>query len=128
MRSRVIICGTRDFADKKFIFETVATLLQSYDDIEIVSGHAKGVDAIAEAYAKEHELILTVLPADWKHYGRAAGPIRNQEMLQYALCANPLVIAFWDGKSKGTANMISQARKAGVKVVIIEISGEDVRI
>lgn len=57
--------------------------------------------------------------AEWDKYGRAAGPIRNKQMLLYVLEAKPLVIAFWDGISRGTKNMVSQAEKADVEVRIV---------
>jgi hypothetical protein len=60
---------------------------------------------------------VAVFPADWETHGRAAGPIRNQAMLDEG---KPyLVIAFWDGKSKGTLDMISRATRAGVPVKIV---------
>lgn len=62
--------------------------------------------------AKEHNLEIERFPADWKKYGKAAGPIRNDQMAQVA----DMVIAFWDGKSKGTENMLRMANKYGVKM------------
>lgn len=59
-----------------------------------------------------------MFPADWDKYGRAAGPIRNKQMLEYILEENPIVAAFWDGKSRGTKNMIDQASKADVECKI----------
>jgi len=128
MQSKVIVCGSRNISDKKYIFEALDKLLKDNDDVEIISGHARGIDTIAEAYAKERAIPLVVFSADWKQYGRAAGPIRNKEKLQYAMSSEPLVIAFWDGKSKGTGNMIAQARNAGVNTLIIEMPGNDDKI
>lgn len=121
--SRVIICGSRNFADKERCFRYLDFHLKYRPYVEIVSGHAKGADSFGEEYAKEHNLKLTVFPADWKKYGRAAGPIRNREMLQYASEESPVIIAFWDGKSAGTKNMIEQGRKAGAEVYIDRIDG-----
>ena len=117
MQSKVIICGSRIISDKKYIFEALDNLLKDYEDVEIISGHARGVDTIAEVYAKERAIPLKVFSADWKQYGRAAGPIRNKEMLQYAMSAEPLVISFWDGKSQGTKNMMLLALKSGITVL-----------
>lgn len=74
---------------------------------EIVSGGAMGVDFCGEVYAKKAELPLTVMKADWEKHGKAAGPIRNSQMAEYA----DALIAVWDGKSKGTLDMINQMRK-----------------
>ena len=117
MQSKVIVCGSRSISDKQYIFEALDKLLKDYDDVEIISGHARGVDTIAEAYAKERAIPLVVFSADWEQYGRAAGPIRNKEMLQFAMSAEPLVISFWDGKSRGTKNMMLLALKAGIAVL-----------
>jgi len=111
---RIIVAGGRDFCDKEFFDRNLDALVAEFVDVEIVSGHASGADKLAEEYAKRLGLALKIFPADWKKYGRAAGPIRNREMLTYILEAKPIVVAFWDGQSKGTKNMIEQARKEDV--------------
>ena len=58
---------------------------------------------------------------DWKKYGRGEGPVRNKEMYKYALEDEPMIIAFWDGESKGTKSMIDIASKDGAKVHVVEI-------
>lgn len=119
---KVIVAGSRDF-DNGGIFENAMTwLLPSDSDyaesIEIISGGCTGADALAEIYAKEWDIPLKVFPADWKKYGNAAGPIRNGQMAQYATSdGNPgILVAFWDGKSRGTKNMIDTAFKYGLDV------------
>ncbi len=119
MSTRVIVCGGKDFEDKACVFHSLDMILANYTDVEIVSGHAKGVDSLGESYAGEHSIQLKVFPADWKRYGKAAGPIRNREMLTYALEQTPIVVAFWNGTSRGTKDMITQAKKAGAEVHII---------
>ncbi len=121
MNTRVIVCGGRDFNDKGLCFSQLERILAYYDKIEIVSGHAKGADTFGEEYAKTHDLPIAIFKPDWKQYGRGAGPVRNREMLRYALEENPVVIAFWNGSSRGTKNMIDQAEKAGAKVHIVDI-------
>lgn len=118
MTTRIIICGGRDFNDRNLFYETMDSLIGKFEEIELVSGHAKGADSFAEAYAKERNIPITVFKPDWKKYGRGAGPIRNREMLQYAIEEKPVVMAFWDGKSKGTKNMLDQAKKAGAECLI----------
>lgn len=114
---RVIIAGCRDFADYELLKEKCDYYLQNREkeDIVIVSGHASGADALGERYAQERGSQLETYPADWKAHGRAAGPIRNENMVRVA---NAL-IAFWDGKSRGTKNMIETARKYSLKVAVV---------
>lgn len=122
MSTRVIICGGRDFSDKDLCFRTLDEILPGCADVEIVSGHAKGEDSFDEEYAALRSFPVKIFKADWKQYGRAAGPIRNRAMLAYALELTPLIIAFWTGESKDTKNMIDQARKAGAEVKVISIN------
>ena len=107
MNTRIIVCGCRDFSDKALCWKTLDEILSKYSDIEIVSGHAKGADSFGEEYAVQNSIPVKVFKPDWKQYGRAAGPIRNKRMLSYALEAEAVIIAFWDGESKGTKNMVT---------------------
>ncbi len=120
MKQRVIVAGGRDFQDYELLKTSLDQQLDFNMEIEIISGHASGADALGEKYARERNLALIVMPAQWKQYGRSAGPIRNRRMLEYALeLDNSRLIAFWDGKSKGTKNMITQAQKAGLDCEVI---------
>jgi len=86
----------------------------------IVSGGCKsGVDAHAERFAREHDIPITVFPADWS-MGRAAGPIRNTKIVQE--CA--VIVAFWDGKSRGTADTIRKAEAANKTVLKFIVNDE----
>lgn len=122
MATRVIVCGGVDFTDEKLCFEQLDRILPRYDNVEIVSGHARGADALGERYAKSHGIQLKIFKAEWKSYGKAAGPIRNKAMLNYAMEETPVIIAFWNGVSRGTKNMVEQARKAGAEVNIVPIT------
>lgn len=82
---------------------------------EIVSGGAKGVDACAAAYAREHGIKLTEILPEYERYGRAAPIVRNREIVDYA----DEVVAFWDGKSKGTLSVINYAKKANKKCLVV---------
>ena len=117
--TRIIVCGSRDFDDYELFTKNMDEILTGYSEVELVSGHARGADLFAERYAEENAIPIAVFKADWKKYNRAAGPIRNRMMLEYALEKDPVVIAFWDGESRGTKNMISQAEKAGAAVHIV---------
>ena len=85
------------------------------DADEIVSGGAVGVDSCAEEYAKSNGLKLTVFLPQYEKYGRAAPIVRNKKIVDYA----DKIIAFWDGKSKGTLSVIKYAEKAGKECEII---------
>ena len=106
---KVIVAGSRDFKDSKEIFCRLNYLFQHYkpEDIEIVSGTARGVDQIGEQFAKKRGMKIKRFPADWAKYGKSAGPIRNEQMAKYATHC----VCFHRGKSLGTANMIQLAEQ-----------------
>ncbi len=81
----------------------------------IVHGGAHGVDEEAHYVAEELGFDVEVVPADWERYGRAAGAIRNREMVE--TCDH--VVAFWNGISRGTESAIKAARAIGMEVDII---------
>ena len=117
---RVIIGGCRDFNDysiaREFIADTLAQLAIS-ENITIISGGCRGADKLGERYATENGLMLEIYKADWIRYKRAAGPIRNKEMV----LVSDAVICFWDGQSKGTKSLAELARKNGKAVFIKKI-------
>lgn len=106
---KFIIAGGRDFNDKAYLVEKVLDLIFLEKDAkaEIVSGGASGADKLGEEFALRMGCRLTSFPADWDTHGKAAGPIRNEKMAEYA----DACIVFWDGKSRGTKNMIDMALK-----------------
>lgn len=115
----VVIGGYRNFENyeifKSFVYSCLNEL--ESNEITILSGHCKGVDLMGERYAKEKGLVLEIYPADWKKYGKAAGPIRNKKMVEKA----NIVIAFVCERAKGTKNLIAQAKKLDKKVFVKEI-------
>ena len=102
---KITIGGCRDYNNydefKKFVDDYIEKM-NIDDEIVIVSGHCSGVDMMAEKYAEEKGFVTEIFPADWKRYGRAAGPVRNKIMVDKC----DRVIAFWDNKSRGTASLI----------------------
>lgn len=108
---KIIIAGSRHFDDYELLKQVCDNKLCKLEDIEIVSGRASGADTLGEKYAKEKGYRLALFPADWKKYGRAAGPIRNLEMAKYA----DALIAFLAPDSRGTANMIKVAKQYNLK-------------
>lgn len=121
---RVIIAGGRDFTDYHKLKTHMNCLLQLLDksQVEIISGGAKGADSLGERYAREFGYKLKRFPADWNKYGKAAGPIRNKEMALYAAEAKGVLVAFWDGSSRGTYDMITRAEEYGLEVYIPKYS------
>ena len=117
---RIIICGTRTFDNYLLLCQTLDKIITNPAEAEIVSGRAKGADTLGERYAKEHNIPLVMFPAQWNLYGKSAGFRRNAEMLKYAKQKDPVVIAFWDGISHGTKNMIDISRKAKATVHVIQ--------
>jgi hypothetical protein len=112
---KVIIAGGRDFSDYNYLKASIVPIFPNLE-IEVVSGCAKGADTLGEKFAEEMNLKLHKFPANWSKFGKSAGFKRNEEMAKNADC----LIAFWDGKSKGTEHMIKCATKLGLKVHIVK--------
>jgi len=115
---KVIIAGGRDYVPTKGHTREIAKILKAlrvpWDQIEIVSGGARGADAFGEKLAKNVGMQLKVFPANWEKYGRGAGHIRNKEMAKYA----EILIALPGGR--GTANMIETALDEFLNVYILD--------
>lgn len=123
--TRIIIAGSRQFNDYHKMLTELDNLgihlINLIDPIEIVSGHAYGADTLGERFAKAYHYPLKIFHADWDNYGRAAGPIRNEQMAKYAAEADKgVLIAFPLGESRGTRNMIKLAKQYGLEVYVIE--------
>jgi SLOG family YspA-like protein len=128
----VLVTGDRNWSlDNACQAEVIENLMKNYYEVgqpvRIVHGAARGVDSMADYYAVEYSLEVVRYPAEWDQYGRAAGPIRNRQMLD----EKPnLVVAFHDDlrASKGTKDMVNQALKAGITVVHIMSDGTRERV
>ena len=117
---RVVVAGCRDYNNYFLLSRELKKLIKNLDkdhEIIIVSGGASGADSLGEKFAKKHNLKIEKYPAEWDKYGRSAGPIRNYKMAQVA----DLVVVFWDGKSRGTKNMIECAERENKSCTIIKI-------
>ncbi len=117
---KLVVAGCRDFHDYSVASSEIHKHLQKLDadySVIIVSGCAEGADKLGERYASEHNLTVERFPAEWDKYGKYAGPRRNAQMAQVA----DAVLVFWDGKSKGTKNMIENAKKANKPYTVISI-------
>lgn len=117
---KIVIGGCRTFKEYDVFCAFVNDCLeelQGGEELTFLSGHCAGVDLMAERYAQERGLALEIFPANWAKYGRAAGPIRNREMVKRA----DVVIAFWDGASRGTKSLIGYAKECGKALYIKRI-------
>jgi len=148
---RVIIAGTRTFNDyqlliqrslgfiyheiyragchEKFTPDGQKYMVFNEGTVEIVSGMANGADKLGEKMAAQCFFQLQQFPADWDAHGKSAGNKRNLAMAKYAKEQRGMLIAFWNGKSRGTKNMIELAKKNGLTVNVVrydlENKGED---
>ncbi len=132
---RIIVCGTRTFADGELLFRTLDRLTRRLRKVTVVSGRAPGADLLGEAWAKarghimldcagQHrqalsKVLIDPFPADWGRHGRRAGRIRNEAMARSCRPGRDACVAFWDGKSKGTADMIRRARVRGLILRVV---------
>lgn len=112
---RVLVCGSRYFNNK----ELMEDVLKQWDITTIIHGAARGADTLAAEFGNRLSIPVTPYPAEWGTYGRSAGPIRNTRMLREG--RPDLVVAFRGVNSRGTQDMIDQARKAGVETVVVDI-------
>lgn len=124
---KLIIAGGRDFNDYTLLRSKLDHLLQNIptDNIEIVSGGARGADSLGEQYANGRGIKVKQFTPEWKNpdgtVNRAAGHIRNRKMGDYA----DTLVAFWDGQSKGTKGMIDYAIKKGLSVRVVRYALEN---
>jgi hypothetical protein len=111
---KVLVCGGRNYRNSGEVDRVLSDLHEDTPIAVVIEGGARGADLFAASWAQRNEIQKVTVAADWEMYGNAAGPMRNKEMLSL----NPdLVVAFPGGR--GTANMVSIARLANVKVLEI---------
>ena len=112
---KLIVAGGRDFNNYELLAEKLLDVMDKKPSISIVSGMARGADALGVYFAKEHGLKVYPFPAHWNLHGNAAGPIRNRQMAEFA----DGLLAFWDGKSSGTKHMIEYMQSLNKPVEIV---------
>lgn len=125
-KARVIIAGSRHFNHYETFKPKVVQALKEFgitktDQLIVVSGRARGTDRMGERFANELGIEGVGFPADWNTHGKGAGPIRNRQMAEYA---THLIAFQWDN-SRGTANMIKQAKQLGLKVKVYSFDSEN---
>lgn len=109
MIKRIVVAGCRYYNDyceaEKYIDFCINNIKSKYTLI-FVSGGCCGADSLGERYASENGYAIEIYNAEWSKYGKKAGPVRNQKMAEIG----DYFICFWDGKSKGTKNLIDNVR------------------
>lgn len=103
---KVIIAGSRHMTQGELIQPAVD--LSTFDVSEVVCGMARGADSLGNLWARAKGVPVKYFPAEWKRYGRGAGPIRNKQMLDYA---DALIVFIWNN-SRGSENMLAQTLAA----------------
>ena len=120
----LLIVGSRSISNYMQVGPALDALLEDYpfSKYVVVSGGSTGVDYLAELWAEKHGFEKKIFKADWDSYGKKAGYMRNEEMHKYIFQFEyRLVVAFWDGKSKGTAQNFSLADKYKNPIIIYTI-------
>jgi hypothetical protein len=109
---KALVTGSRTWRDN----QTIADTFRRFGVTAVVHGGARGADTCAHQEALRLGIVPIVYRADWATYGKAAGFIRNQAMLNTE--KPDVVLAFWDGQSRGTGHMIKIAKQAGYDVIV----------
>jgi predicted Rossmann fold nucleotide-binding protein DprA/Smf involved in DNA uptake len=121
VKKKVAVVGSRDFADKHRLYDIMT---KNYDRIKLViSGGARGADSLAVEWATDYGIPFLVFPALWRDpftgvQNRGAGFKRNRQIVEQA----DVVVAFWDGKSPGTAHTIEMAEQLNKPVRIVKFA------
>lgn len=115
---KVIVAGSRSINNSVLVDGILTGASTIFTINEVVTGGARGVDRIAERWAYDNRIPCKVFYADWDKHGRAAGIIRNTEMVDYA----DALIAIWNSSSRGTADIIGRAKSAGLPVLRIVVT------
>ena len=110
---KILVCGGRNYSN----YEKLARVLSDFSPTAVVHGAASGADALAGLWCERNSIEQHKHPALWQKHGRAAGPIRNSEMLKLHPDIQ-LVVAFPGGT--GTADMVRKSSKAGIPVFSVE--------
>lgn len=113
---KVIVAGGRNITNSNLVYKAINN--SGFDITELVHGCCRGVDTIAKEFAEKNNIPHTKekFKPDWSK-GKLGPLIRNKQMAEYS----DALIAVWDGFSSGTANMIANACKRGLKIYIFNI-------
>lgn len=109
------VVGSRTFTDYALLKENLDKISNEFHITKIVSGGAQGADSLARKYAQEKNILLQEFKPDWQTYGKAAGMLRNTDIVN----ACDMLVAFWDGVSPGTRDSIKKAEAQKKRVLIV---------
>lgn len=109
------VVGSRNFSDYDLLNKELSKIHKSSEIRQIISGGAKGADTLAEIWARDNRVPTKIFYPDWKKLGKAAGIIRNKDIVGNS----DFIIAFWDGESRGTKSSIDIAKSSGKKIKVI---------
>lgn len=114
-RRRVVVSGSRGIRDAVVAAPILSDHIDPCDTV--IVGGAAGIDFLTEAWARSRDIAVEVREADWNKHGKAAGPIRNREMLEGTDQHEraDVLVAIWDGKSRGTRSAIDAALRLGIE-------------
>ena len=114
---KIAIVGSRSFNDFDKLESFILNRINSGFISKVVSGGAKGADTLGEEFAKKYNKSTLIFLADWETHGKAAGMIRNKDIVENS----DVVFAFWDGNSKGTKSSINLAKRMKKELYICYI-------
>ena len=109
---KILVCGARDYGDVELIHEILNRYrIDNPDSLSIIEGGASGADLIASVWANRYHVPCVTVYTDWGRFGKSAGPIRNQQMIDMK---PDVVLAFPSGTSRGTYDTINRATHAHI--------------
>ena len=134
--AKIIVAGGRDFDNYEYMEECLDNFLfdeikakHGPDKIELICGMAVGADFLAIKYAIKHNIDIVPFEPKFWQYGERAGEVRNHDMASYASESDiPYLVSFWDGKSRGTKNMIDRSTTYGIPYMIFKYEKNDVEV
>lgn len=115
---RLLVCGSRDWTDQAFIDQTLDAYHAEHPVTVVIEGEAAGADVMARSWGLRRGVTVRRFPADWARYGKAAGPIRNQQMLDEGRPDAAIAFTYNLATSRGTRDMVDRARSAGLPVLV----------
>ena len=116
---KLLVCGDRRLVDAALVSGSIEEETSGCGRLFVIVGDSRGADNLARRWALDHADSFEEFEADWWRFGKRAGPMRNQRMIDEGKPDRAL--AFWDGKSPGTKDMITRAVHAGVAVRIVPV-------
>lgn len=113
---RLLISGGRDYADRETLYRVLDSFASALNFTVLIEGEAPGADTLGREWAEERHIPVLKFPADWNRHGKAAGPIRNQQMLDEGKPG--FLVAFPTPASRGTWDMVRRCETAGIPTYI----------